>query len=272
MILYATITGESVKEVFLVGLSVGFFFGVILAIYGVFYAIKNKIQIKKSFNIKELFYGLKESIFVLLTPVIILGGIYGGFVTPTEAAALAVVYILIVEVFIYRSIELKEILGIALESGKTSVMILILIASGTLLSWVMSIAQIPQTVGALLTDVHPSLILLMITIVFIVVGMFMDGFSAMVILVPIVFPLVQDIGIDPALFGLLVVLNTAIGTNTPPFGIHIFAGMSKFRIKYGVMVRSVIPFVILSVISLLIITYFPEVGLWLPNILDAISK
>ena len=207
----------------------------------------------------------------MLTPVIILGGIYGGFVTPTEAAALAVLYVFIIEVFVYRSFHIKEIYEIAFESAKTSVMILILIAAGTILSWVMSTAQIPQTIGNLLVDVPPSIVLLMITIVFLSIGMFMDGFSAMVILVPIVFPIVQRLGMDPALFGLLIVMNTAIGTNTPPFGIHIFAGMSKFKVSYGMMVKSLLPFIGLSIISLLIITYIPAVGLWLPNLMDAIS-
>lgn len=271
MILYATITGTSVKEVFLVGLSVGIFFGVVLAIYGIYYAIKNKIEVADKFNVKNFLANLKSSFWVLLTPVIILGGIYGGFVTPTEAAALAVLYVFFIEVFIYRSFHIKEIYQIAFDSAKTSVMVLILIASGTLLSWVMSTAQIPQTIGNLLINVPPSVIMLIITIVFLIIGMFMDGFSAMVILVPIVYPVVQRIGVDPALFGLLVVMNTAIGTNTPPFGIHIFAGMSIFKVSFGKMVRALLPFVALSIVSLLIITYFPSVGLWLPKLMSTIT-
>lgn len=267
MILYATITGTSVKDVFLVGLSVGIVFGVILALYGIIYAFKNKIPVTCKFNFRAFLVTLKDSFWTLIAPVLILGGIYGGFVTPTEAAALAVVYVLIIEVFVYRSFKLQEIYGIAFQSAKTSTMILILIASGTIMSWVMTVAQIPQTVGHMLLNVPDAGVLLIITLVFIIMGMFIDGFSAMVIMVPILFPIVQKMGIDPALFGLLIVMNTAIGTNTPPFGIHIFAGMGKFNVSYITMVRSLMPFVIVSVISLLIFTYAPSISLWLPNLL-----
>jgi len=267
MILYATITGTSVRDVFLVGLSVGIAFGVILALYGVYYAIKNKIPVIGKFNPKAFLAALKDSVWTIIAPIIILGGIYGGFVTPTEAAALAVVYALIIEVFVYRSFKLKEVYGIAFQSAKTSTMILILIASGTIMSWVMTIAQIPQTVGHMLLNVPDAMVLLLITLVFIILGMFIDGFSAMVIMVPILFPVIQRMGMDPALFGLLIVMNTAIGTNTPPFGIHIFAGVGKFNVSYITMVRALMPFVILSIISLLIFTYVPGVAMWLPNLL-----
>jgi C4-dicarboxylate transporter DctM subunit len=267
MILYATITGTSVKDVFLVGLSVGILFGVVLALYGIYYAIKNKIPVTGKFDMKVFAAALKDSIWTVLAPIIILGGIYGGFVTPTEAAALATVYALIIEVFVYRSFKLKEIYEIAFQSAKTSIMILILIAAGTIMSWVMTIAQIPQTVGHLLLNVPDAMVLLIITLTFIILGMFIDGFSAMVIMVPILFPVIQKMGMDPALFGLLIVMNTAIGTNTPPFGIHIFAGVSKFNVSYITMVRSLMPFVVVSIISLLIFTYIPGVAMWLPNLL-----
>jgi C4-dicarboxylate transporter DctM subunit len=267
MILYATITGTSVKEVFLVGLSVGLIFGLALSLYGLYYAIKNNISITGKFNFKTLIIRLIESFWTILAPIIILGSIYGGFATPTEAAALVVGYILIIEVFVYRSFKLKEIYGIALQSAKTSTMILILISAGSLMSWVMTIAQIPQTVGHLLLNVPESVILLIITFVFIIIGMFMDGFSAIVILVPILFPIVQRMGIDPALFGVLVVMNTAIGTNTPPFGLHIFAGVSKFKVSYSTMVVSLLPFCVISIITLFICTYIPAISMWLPNLL-----
>lgn len=268
MILYATITGTSVKDVFLVGLSVGIVFGVILALYGIYYAIKNKIPVTGKFDMKTFVVALKDSIWTILAPIIILGGIYGGFVTPTEAAALATAYALIIEVFVYRSFKLKEIYEIAFQSVKTSTMILILIAAGTIMSWVMTIAQIPQTVGYMLLNLSDSMILLIITLTFIILGMFIDGFSAMVIMVPILFPVIQKMGMDPALFGLLIVMNTAIGTNTPPFGIHIFAGVSKFNVSYITMVKSLMPFVVVSIISLLIFTYVPGVAMWLPNLLE----
>lgn len=268
MILYATITGTSVKDVFLVGLSVGIVFGVILALYGIYYAIKNKIPVTGKFDMKTFVVALKDSIWTILAPIIILGGIYGGFVTPTEAAALATAYALIIEVFVYRSFKLKDIYEIAFQSVKTSTMILILIAAGTIMSWVMTIAQIPQTVGYMLLNLSDSMILLIITLTFIILGMFIDGFSAMVIMVPILFPVIQKMGMDPALFGLLIVMNTAIGTNTPPFGIHIFAGVSKFNVSYITMVKSLMPFVVVSIISLLIFTYVPGVAMWLPNLLE----
>lgn len=272
MILYATIVGESVKEVFLVGLSVGILFGIALGVYGIFYSIKNKLPTSEKFDLKYSLEHFKRASLVLFTPIIILGGIYGGFVTPTEAAALAVLYIFIIEAFVYKSFKVKEIFNIAFESAKTSVMILILIAAGTLLSWVMAVAQIPQTIGLMLSDVPDGVVLLLITLVFLTMGMFMDGFSAMVILVPIVLPLVQKVGMDLSLFGLLVVLNTAIGTNTPPFGIHIFAGMSKFKIKFETMVRSLIPYLIISIVFLFMITYFPQIPMWLPNFIDYLQQ
>lgn len=266
MILYATITGSSVKAVFLVGLSVGILLGVLFALYGIGYSIVKKIPITIKFNPRMLFKRLKEAFWALLTPILILGSIYGGFMTPTEAAALAVAYVFIIEVFVYRTFSLREIYGIAFESVKTSSMIMILISAGKLLSWVMAIAQIPQSVGNLLTQAPTSVVLLLITLVFIFIGMFMDGFSAMVILVPILFPVIQTIGFNPNLFGVLVVMNTAIGTSTPPFGLHLFAGMSKFKTDYLSMVRGTFPFVIVAVAGLFIFTYFPSVSLWLPEL------
>jgi C4-dicarboxylate transporter DctM subunit len=266
-VLYATITGASVGVLFISGLGAGVIFGLAFMIYSYFYAKKHRIQLEKKVTLSEAMASIKESIWALGLPIVIIGGIYSGLFTPTEAAAVAAMYAIFVEMVIYKSIDLKKLYEISVHSGKTIAMLMILIAAGSVLSWVMTAAQIPQAMVNLLGGSSKTVVLLVINIVFLMAGMLIDPNSAIIVLTPLVYPVAQAVGIDTVHLATIMVLNLAIGMLTPPFGLNIFVATGVFKIPYEKIVQGLMPFIAISLVVLLIITYVPGTALWLPRIL-----
>jgi len=266
-VLYATITGASVGVLFISGLGAGVIFGLAFMIYSYFYAKKHRIPLEKKVTLSEAMASIKESIWALGLPIVIIGGIYSGLFTPTEAAAVAAMYAIFVEMVIYKSIDLKKLYEISVHSGKTIAMLMILIAAGSVLSWVMTAAQIPQAMVNLLGGSSKTVVLLVINIVFLMAGMLIDPNSAIIVLTPLVYPVAQAVGIDTVHLATIMVLNLAIGMLTPPFGLNIFVATGVFKIPYEKIVQGLMPFIAISLVVLLIITYVPGTALWLPRIL-----
>jgi C4-dicarboxylate transporter DctM subunit len=266
-VLYATITGASVGVLFISGLGAGVIFGLAFMIYSYFYAKKHRIPLEKKVTLSEAMASIKESIWALGLPIVIIGGIYSGLFTPTEAAAVAAMYAIFVEMVIYKSIDLKKLYEISVHSGKTIAMLMILIAAGSVLSWVMTAAQIPQAMVNLLGGSSKTVVLLVINIVFLMAGMLIDPNSAIIVLTPLVYPVAQAVGIDTVHLATIMVLNLAIGMLTPPFGLNIFVATGVFKIPYEKIVQGLMPFIAISLVALLIITYVPGTALWLPRIL-----
>lgn len=266
-VLYATITGESISVLFMSGLQAGALFGLIFAIYSYYYAKKNNVPLQPKATFKGVVSALKEAVWALGLPVVILVGIYGGFVTPTEAAAVAAMYAIIVEMFIYKSINFKGLIKISIKSGKTIAMLMILIAAGSVLSWVMTTAQIPQMLANSLAGASKISVLLLINIIFLVAGMIIDTNSAIIVLTPLIYPAALVVGIDPIHLATIIVANLAIGMMTPPFGLNLFVATAVFKTPYSKIVPGMIPFIIISIVALLIITYVPAASLWLPRVL-----
>jgi len=210
---------------------------------------------------------LKEGVWALGLPVIIIGGIYSGVFTPTEAAGVSVAYAAFVEMVIYKDISVKELFEISCKAGNTIAMIMILIAAGSIISWVMTIGQLPQMVVSLLSGANNIVILLLLNVVFLIAGMFIDPNSAIIVLTPLVYPLTRVLGIDPIHFGMIIVLNLSIGMITPPFGLNIFVATGAFDIGYERIVSGILPFIIINLIILMLITFVPQISLFLPRLL-----
>lgn len=265
LILYSTVAPQaSVGNLFSGGLLVGMIIGLAFMVYCMIYAIKNKIPREPFVGFKQLGKAFIEAGWSLGLPIVILVGIYMGFTTITEAAALAVAYAVIVEVFVYKGLKLRDLWSVALKSGLMVGMLLILIAAGKAISYVMTIGGLPQLITNLFGDFSVLIVLLIITLVFLIAGMFLDPNSAIIILVPLITPVAFALGVDPIHLGLIIVLNLTIGMITPPFGLNIFIAQGTFKVPYAKIIPGLVPFIIISIGLLLLITYVPDLVMWFP--------
>ena len=266
-VLYATITGASIQELFLSGLQVGLIVGGVFIAYSVFDAKRKNVPLMPKVPWDERWKALRDAKWALGLIVVILGGIYGGVFTPTEAASVAAVYACFVEVCIYRSLTIRQFLSVSAKSGKTIAMLMILIAAGSVLSWIITVMQIPQALIALFGGSSQLTILLFINLVFLIAGMFVDPNSAIIVLTPLVYPLAVSVGIDPIHLASLIVLNLAIGMLTPPFGLNLFVGTKVFNKPFSDVIDGSLRFIVIMVILLGIVTFIPATSLLLPNLL-----
>jgi tripartite ATP-independent transporter DctM subunit len=211
---------------------------------------------------------VRAAIWPLFFPVIIVGGIYGGFVSPTEAAAICVAYALFLELVIFRSLSLSDIYKISKSTGLITAVVFILVAAGTAFSWVISFAQIPQQIlGAIgIDEMGPKMVLAVISIAFFVGCMFVDPIVVILVLVPIFAPVVDSVGLDKVLVGTIITLQVAIGSATPPFGCDIFTAIAIFKRPYMDVIRGIPPFtlILLGVSAALI--FIPQIALFLPSL------
>ena len=270
-IMYGTTTGESVSDLFMAGIIPGVIIAALLMIYSIVYCKKygedrekiNKVtgELRKN----GLFKLLKESFFALLSPIIILGCIYSGVASPTEAAVISVFYALILSVFIYKSIEIKEIFDVCVETIRTFAPILFILATSVAFSRVLTLMQVPQIVSEwILTNFsNKIIILLVINLVLLAVGMVMDTTPAILILTPILLPIVTAIGVNPIQFGVIMIVNLAIGFITPPIGINLFVASSLTDVPVMDIAKKSIPMIICFLIALLLFTFIPSISLML---------
>lgn len=265
MILYALTTNASVGKVFMAGLGSGIVFAVMLCVHSYVYAMVRGIATAPRAGWRERWLRTREALFALGMPVTIIGGIYGGIATPTEAAAFACVYAIIVEWFVYRTLTLRLLFEIAKKSAGTTSILLILVAAGTVLGYLMTIAQVPQQISALLGNYSAVELLLIINILFLLAGMVVDPNSLVIVLVPLIFPATQAVGIDAVHFGAVTIANLAIGMLSPPFGINLFIGIATFRLPYFDVVKAILPFIALMLALLALVTYVPAIAMFFPS-------
>lgn len=270
-IMYGTTTGESVSDLFMAGIIPGVIIAALLMIYSIVYCKKygedrekiNKVtgELRKN----GLFKLLKESFFALLSPIIILGCIYSGVASPTEAAVISVFYALILSVFIYKSIEIKDIFDVCVETIRTFAPILFILATSVAFSRVLTLMQVPQIVSEwILTNFsNKIIILLVINLVLLAVGMVMDTTPAILILTPILLPIVTAIDVNPIQFGVIMIVNLAIGFITPPIGINLFVASSLTDVPVMDIAKKSIPMIICFLIALLLFTFIPSISLML---------
>lgn len=268
-IMYGMASGASVSDLFLAGIIPGLMIGLLLMIYAIYHCKrygedKEKIHAEvKVLHDKGLLRVLKESFFALLSPVIILGCIYSGVASPTEAAVISVFYALIVSLFIYRSIKVRDIWPILVEAIRTFTPILFILAASTAFSRVLTLMQVPQTVSEfILNNFHsPVAILLIINLFLLIVGMVMDTTPAILILTPILLPIVQAIGMNPIQFGVVMVVNLAIGFVTPPIGVNLFVASSLTDVPVMQIAKKAMPMICFFLIALLLITFIPAISI-----------
>lgn len=268
-IMFGMASGESVSDLFIGGIVPGILIGILLMVYAVFYCKrhgedKEKIHEEVDQLHKKGFFGVfKDSFFAILSPVIILGCIYTGIASPTEAAVISVFYSLIVSMFIYRSMKVKDIWPMLVEGVKTYAPILFILAASTAFSRVLTLMQVPQTISQwILGNFHNEIvILLVINIFLLLVGMVMDTTPAILILTPILLPIATAIGMNPIHFGIMMVVNLAIGFVTPPIGVNLFVASSLTEIPIMQIAKKAMPLIVCFLAALLLITFIPQISL-----------
>jgi C4-dicarboxylate transporter DctM subunit len=269
MVIYGVLTGVSIGALFIGGILPGILVGISLML--VAYKISKdrgyKGDEKVGFN--KILMAFKDAILALLMPVIILGGIYGGVFTPTEAAVVAVVYGFIIGFFVYKELKLKHLKDILTNTVVSTAMIMFIIATASVFGWLLASEQIPQVVANAMLSLsrNPIVILALINILLLFIGTFMETVAAIIILVPVFLPVITQIGIDPLHFGLIIVVNLAIGMVTPPLGVCLFVGCGIANIKLEDITRAVWPFLIVMIVDIILITYIPAISTFLPKML-----
>ena len=270
MVVYSVTTNSSVSKLFLAGFVPGLLIGLVLIGYSYFFAVSHGYKgDEEPFSAKKALKEVKDSIFALLSPVIILGGIYGGIFTPTEAAAVSVIYSLVIGCLVYKELDLKQLMTVTKNACETTATILIVIGCAAGFSKVLTLGRIPTTVATFLTTMTDSkiLILLLINILLLIVGCFMETLCAIMILAPILFPVVTALGVDVTHFGIIMVVNLAIGFITPPLGVNLFVASRVGETTLDDVIKGIIPFLIVMIVVLLFITYVPAISMLLPDLL-----
>ena len=267
IVIFGVATGTSIATMFIASLGVGFLICGLLMIFAYVICVRNGYQGNgQVFSVSRVLKTLWSSLGALLVPVVIMGGIYGGIFTPTEAAAVAVFYGLFVGFFGYRELTLKKLKDALSSSAVTTSTIMVIVAVATALARVLTLELIPMQLAAFITALtdNPIVLLLIINVALIVIGSVMDGTPAILILAPLLQPIAVAYGIDSIHFGLMMVLNIVIGFITPPVGLNLFVATSIGNIEFTTLLRNLIPFWIAMLIGLLLVTYIPAITLGIP--------
>jgi C4-dicarboxylate transporter DctM subunit len=267
MVVYAAVTEVSVGRLFMAGVVPGLLLGAMLMAAVWWRAGKLQLTPPPKAPLREVLKALRESMWGLALLVIIMGGIYGGVFTPTEAAAVSAVYALLVAVVIYRDIGFKQLPDVFLESSKTTVMLMFIVANALLFAHVLTTERIPQTIAEhiMAVGMSPWMFLMIVNVLLLVAGAFMEPTGVILILAPILFPIASHLGIDPIHLGVIMVVNMEIGMVTPPVGLNLFvtAGVTKMNLMQ--VTRAALPWLSVLLVFLVMITYIPAITLALPN-------
>ena len=260
MIVLATGTGLSVGKMFMAGLVPGIILGICLMVCWRIIVVHDKVDDTVRFTKEQIKHILKDSLPALFMPILIIGGIRFGIFTPTEAGAFAVVYALAISLFVYKEMKWKDLADVFLEGAKSTGIVMFIVASASAVGWLITVAQIPAKVVTLLAPLiaHPLALLLMINLFLFIMGMIMDLTPNILIFGPILVPVVQAAGIDPIVFGVIMVLNLTIGLITPPVGTILYIGCSIADLSFGRVVKGVLPFLACEIIVLLLFSVFPQ--------------
>ena len=269
MVIYATTANVSVGDMFLAGYIPGALLGLAMMAAVYLIAVRKGYPAGSKATFGEVGQALKDASWAILMIVIIMGGIFGGLFTATEAACVAVVYALLVGRFIYKELDFKDLPLIFMNSAKTSAGIMFCVATTNILAWLMTSQQVPLQVAEVLSGaIHSKILMLMlINVIFLILGTFLDSTPAIILAVPILLPLVTQLGVDPVHFGIITTVNLAIGMSTPPMGITLFVSSSIAKTSLTKMVRPMLPIWCVMFVILLLITYIPAISMLLPNLL-----
>ena len=269
MVVYAAVTEESVGRMFMAGVIPGLLLAFMLSFAVWWRAGKLTLTRTERASTRELLRTFKESVWGLMLLVIIMGGIYGGIFTPTEAAAVSAVYAVFVAIVIYRDIKPSRLPEVFLEAGKTTVMLMFIIANALLFAHVLTTERIPQTIAEhiMAAGMEPWMFLMVVNIILLVAGNFMEPTGIILILAPIFFPISKHLGIDPIHLGIIMVVNMEIGMITPPVGLNLFVTSGITGMSLVQVVRAAVPWLMILLTFLMMVTYIPQISLFLPNLL-----
>jgi tripartite ATP-independent transporter DctM subunit len=268
MIIYGVVSQTSIAELFIAGIGPGLMILFMFSLYCLFYAYKNKVPTEPKATWGERGVAVRDALWPLFFPVIIVGGIYGGIFSPTEAAAVCVLYAFLLEFLIFRSLKLADIYRIAKSTGLITAVVFILVAVGNGFSWILSFAQIPQAIleSVGINEAGPVGVLVTICVAFFIACMFVDPIVVILVLTPIFAPAIQATGLDPVLVGVLITLQVAIGSATPPFGCDIFTAIAIFKRPYMDVIRGTPPFIAMLIVAAGLIIAFPQIALFLRDL------
>lgn len=269
MILYGAAAEESVRHLFIAGVLPGLFIAFVMGLYIYFYARKRDIQEGEKFTVRRVGRTTKAGAWALGTPLIILGGIYAGIFSPTEAAGVACLYAVIVAMWIYRDMTPTGLWKVTIESVYLTAQVLIIVGAATLFSRLLTIAGVPQEMVSWIQSLglESWMVLLIINLFLLAVGCVLDPASAILVLAPILKPVIVAAGIDPIHFGIIMTVNVSIGMFTPPFGLNIFVTQALFRVPLSSLYPGLVPFIIINLIALGVISYWPDLSLVLVRLL-----
>lgn len=269
-VVYGSISGASVSALFMGGMIPGILMGLAFIIVALLVGRKYDLKVLPKASWKERIEALKDAFWGLLMPIIILGGIYGGIFTPTEAAAVSAVYGLFVGAFIYKTIKLKDLYDLLIDATSQSAVVMFITATASLFAWVLTVSGIGDMISKTLinfTDGSTIIFFIIVNIVLLLAGMFLDSTSALFIFTPLFLPVAIELGIDLVHLGVVMITNLAIGLFTPPVGVNLFVACGVSNITIEKIFGAMIPLLVAAIIALLIVTYIPQISLFLPGLL-----
>lgn len=269
MVLYCVGTNNSIGTLFIAGFVPGIMIGLTLIVYAKITSKKREYAGDRKYSGKEKLDAFKDAIWALMMPVIILGGIYSGIFTPTEAAAVACIYAIIIAVFVYREMKISDLPRVFFKAAITIAVLMIIQSTAGLFSAALTYTRVPQAVAEFFLSVAGTkvIFLLIVTVLLFFCGMFLDGGPVMIILAPILAPVAVAMGVDPIHFGIIMVVNSAIGQITPPFGVNLFVASQVAGIKMESMIKELIPYIAIVFADVLLLTFIPQISLFLPKLM-----
>lgn len=269
MIIVGTLASVSIGDLFLAGALPGLLLGFGLMIPTYIISVRRNYPKGERKSLKEIGKSFTGAFWALFMTVIILFGILGGYFTPTEASVIAVLYAFVVGIFIYKELPIKKIPSIMLDSMTSTASIMLLVGFANLFGWIMVSEQIPQLVASVILGIsdNPIIVILLINLLLLFVGTFMETIAALVILFPVLLPVAMEVGMDPVQFGVMMVLNLVLGLITPPVGVCLFVASQIGKVSIGKTTKELMPFLGVGLIVLLLVAYVPQITLFLPNLL-----
>lgn len=269
---YGVLTGCSISTLFMAGFMPGVLMGLALMVVVVIISMKKGYKDTTKFSGREILKFFWDALLAMLMPVIVLGGIYTGWFTPTEAAVVAVMYGVVVGMFVYRNITPKSLMKILRDASASTAQVMILICAASLFGYVLTAHRIPDAIATFILGLSSNkwVILLLINLLLLVVGTFLDTTAAIIILVPILFPIINTIGVDPIHFGMILCVNLAVGFVTPPFGTCLFVACGVADTSLGAITKKILPFIAALLVVVALVTICEPISLFLPKLFGAI--
>ncbi|MCC8189126.1 MAG: TRAP transporter large permease [Planctomycetes bacterium] len=269
MVLYGVSTNTSIGDLFIAGVLPGIIICFALMLVEYIISVRRGYQGEEVASFATIVTAFTSAFWAILMPVIILGGIYAGIFTPTESAAVAVVYGLVIGLFVYREITFRDLYPLLVKSAKSTALLMYLMITAEVLSYVLVSQQIPQSIAGSILSVstNANVVMLIMIVILLVVGTFLNNSAAMVLLAPIFYPIVVGLGIDPLFWGIIMVIGLAIGHNTPPVGLCLFIACDIGGMKLEALVKEIIPLVLTLVAVVVLLSFFPQIVLFLPRLL-----